>query len=284
MKIMLFGGNGMAGHMIVDYLTETTSNEVFYTIRGRSNGDRCFQLDVTDEQSVEQLLKRIKPEIVVNAVGLLNDVAASRITEAIYVNSIFPHKLAVFGLRYGFRVIHISTDCVFSGTRGDYTEKDPKDGTTIYAKTKSLGELIDDRNITIRTSIIGPELKQDGIGLFHWVMRQSGKVSGYQYVYWNGITTLELAKVIVWLLQRCLTGTIHLTCMEKMSKLELLNLIKKVFKHDEIDIQAFKEVRSDKSLINTRSDVDYLTPGYSEMLEELKRWMDSSKKRIYPYS
>jgi dTDP-4-dehydrorhamnose reductase len=283
LKILVFGGNGMAGHMIVDYLTEATSNEVFYTIRGRSDEACCCSLDVTDEQSVEELLKQINPEVVVNAAGLLNDDAALRIPEAIYVNGLFPQKLSRFGLRYGFRVVHISTDCVFTGARGNYTEKDTKDGTTIYAKTKSLGELIDDINITIRTSIIGPELKKDGIGLFHWVMRQSGKVSGYQHVYWNGVTTLELAKAIEWLLPRSLTGLIHLTGTEKVSKLELLKLIKEEFKHDGIDIQAYGEVRSDKSLVNTRPDFAYLTPGYSEMLGELKLWMDSGKKRVYPY-
>ncbi|MGM0923092.1 MAG: dTDP-4-dehydrorhamnose reductase family protein [Bacillota bacterium] len=284
MKVLVLGGNGMAGHMIKDYLTEATSYEIYYTIRGNSEEERCFTLDVLDEQSVEALLKQLKPDVVINTTGLLNDNAASLFMEAIYVNSLFPHKLSLYGRQYGFKVIHISTDCVFSGDRGDYTENERKDGTSVYAKTKSLGEIIDNSNITIRTSIIGPELKKEGTGLFHWFMHQSGEILGYQSVYWNGVTTLELAKAIEWLIPRSISGLVQLTGAEKISKLELLNLIKKEFKRDSIVIKAYDQVNSDKSLLNTRSDFLYKASSYSQMLAELKGWMDSRKKGIYQYT
>jgi dTDP-4-dehydrorhamnose reductase len=284
LKVLVLGGNGMAGHMIKDYLTEATSYEIYYTIRGNSEEERCFTLDVLDEQSVEALLKQLKPDVVINTTGLLNDNAASLFMEAIYVNSLFPHKLSLYGRQYGFKVIHISTDCVFSGDRGDYTENERKDGTSVYAKTKSLGEIIDNSNITIRTSIIGPELKKEGTGLFHWFMHQSGEILGYQSVYWNGVTTLELAKAIEWLIPRSISGLVQLTGAKKISKLELLNLIKKEFKRDSIVIKAYDQVKSDKSLLNTRSDFLYKASSYSQMLEELKGWMDSRKKGIYQYT
>ncbi|MDQ0857344.1 SDR family oxidoreductase [Bacillus sp. V2I10] len=284
MKVLVLGGNGMAGHMIKDYLTEATSYEIYYTIRGNSEEERCFTLDVLDEQSVEALLKQLKPDLVINTTGLLNDNAASLFMEAIYVNSLFPHKLSLYGRQYGFKVIHISTDCVFSGDRGDYTENERKDGTSVYAKTKSLGEIIDNSNITIRTSIIGPELKKEGTGLFHWFMHQSGEILGYQSVYWNGVTTLELAKAIEWLIPRSISGLVQLTGAKKISKFELLNLIKKEFKRDSIVIKAYDQVKSDKSLLNTRSDFLYKASSYSQMLAELKGWMDSRKKGIYQYT
>jgi dTDP-4-dehydrorhamnose reductase len=284
LKVLVLGGNGMAGHMIKDYLTEATSYEIYYTIRGNSEEERCFTLDVLDEQSVEALLKQLKPDVVINTTGLLNDNAASLFMEAIYVNSLFPHKLSLYGRQYGFKVIHISTDCVFSGDRGDYTENERKDGTSVYAKTKSLGEIIDNSNITIRTSIIGPELKKEGTGLFHWFMHQSGEILGYQSVYWNGVTTLELAKAIEWLIPRSISGLVQLTGAKKISKLELLNLIKKEFKRDSIVIKAYDQVKSDKSLLNTRSDFLYKASSYSQMLAELKGWMDSRKKGIYQYT
>src|SRR5690606_27782525 len=108
-------------------------------------------------------------------------------------------------------LIHISTDCVFSGKKGDYIETDQKDGSSVYAQSKSLGEITGDNILTIRTSIIGPELKNNGIGLFHWFMSQQGQIQGYSNVFWNGVTTLELAKVIHRLINKQMDGLIHIT-------------------------------------------------------------------------
>lgn len=282
MRIMIIGGRGMAGHMIKDYLLAATKHEIWYSLRGKPDSTRGISLDVLDEQEVYRQLALIKPDIVINAVGLLNHDAERRLPEAIYVNSLFPHKLVQFGECFGYRLLHISTDCVFSGRRGSYIEGDVRDGSTMYAKTKCLGEVIDDQNLTIRTSIIGPELKEDGIGLFHWFMKQEGEISGYNQVFWNGVTTLELAKAIEWLLNKNIHGLVHLSSSSKISKYDLLHLFKSVFERNNIQINANDRIKSDKSLLNQRSDFTYAVPNYLQMIQELKLWM--KEKGEYPYA
>lgn len=273
MRICVFGGGGMAGHMIKDYLSEITTHEVWYTVRGSTYGSRSVSLNVMDDSTVLHFLNSIRPDVVINAVGLLNEDAAARKYQAIYVNTVFPHKLAEYGQKLGYRLIHISTDCVFSGSRGNYTEKDATDGITVYAKTKSLGEVVDQKNITIRTSIIGPVLNAEGQGLFNWFMKQGEEVLGFRQVFWNGVTTLELAKVIVWVLERNVNGLLHLAVSEKISKYALLNLLKDTFNRKDPTIIPYDGDVSDKSLLNTRSDFSYSVPPYPQMLEELKMWM-----------
>lgn len=281
MKIVVFGGKGMAGHMIVDYLTHR-GFDVWYTVREHSNEPRACRLDVAEHSNVEKLLLSLKPDIVINAVGLLNDDAARRKQETIYLNSLFPHQLSRLGTKYGFRLIHISTDCVFLGKSGDYTELTVPDGVTIYSKSKSLGEVTDPPHLTIRTSIIGPELKTSGIGLYNWFMQQKGEITGYRKVFWNGVTTLELAQAIEWTLQNSLSGLIHLAVPQKLSKYDLLVLLKNVFHRDDIIIRPDDHIQSDKSLVNTRKDFNYEGAGYEKMLQLLRAWMEKSN-REYPY-
>lgn len=281
MKVVVFGGKGMAGHMIVDYLTQR-GYDVWYTVREHSNEPRACRLNVVEHSDVEKLLLSLKPDIVINAVGLLNDDAARRKRETIYVNSLFPHQLSYYGTKFGFRLIHISTDCVFSGKTGDYTELAVPDGVTIYSKSKSLGEVTDPPNITIRTSIIGPELKTNGIGLFNWFMQQKGEITGYHKVFWNGVTTLELAKAIEWALQNSVSGLVHLAVPQKISKYDLLVLLKRVYQRDDIIIRSDDHIQSDKSLVNTSTDFNYEGAAYEKMLQQLKAWMEQSK-RDYPY-
>lgn len=282
MKIALFGGGGMAGHMIVDYLT-SRGYDVAYTARIASEDPRCFRLDVTDHLRVEEWLRFINPDIVINATGLLNDQAAGKLREAVYVNSLFPHLLSCWGDKLGFRLIHISTDCVFSGDAGDYSENSPADGLTVYAKTKALGEVHQSPHLTIRTSIIGPELKNDGIGLFHWFMQQQGEIMGYRNVYWNGVTTLELAKAIEWTFSKPFSGLVHLAVQPKISKYSLLVLFRDIFERNDLLIQPIDTVPSNKSLVNTRQDFPYTPAPYEVMLLQLKAWMKQSG-RNYPYT
>jgi dTDP-4-dehydrorhamnose reductase len=284
MRILILGGRGMAGHMIKDYLMEATNHEVWDTVRGPAGGPCSLPLDATNESHVLEVLEKVSPDVVINAVGILNEEALKRPKEAIYVNSLLPHLLADFGERLGFRLIHISTDCVFSGKKGNYTETDIPDGISFYAKTKSAGEIIDEVNLTIRTSIVGPELKPDGIGLFHWFMGQSGAIKGFSSVFWNGVTTLELAKAIEWTLEQDIRGLIHLAGPTKVSKHTLLNLFKTVFERPDISIQPYDAIESDKSLVNTRSDFSYQVPCYVDMISELKKWMERKGREVYPYA
>jgi dTDP-4-dehydrorhamnose reductase len=288
MRILVIGGDGMAGHMIRDYLSYKRDWEVWHTTRKSKNSEnsqlqRRIHLDATHYNNVLPLLTEIKPDVVINAIGILNEFAEKNQKEAILINSLFPHLLAASSEQLSFRLIHLSTDCVFSGTRGDYTETDCTDGTSIYAKSKSLGEVFTKPHVTIRTSIIGPELKEEGIGLFHWFMKQKGQINGYNQVLWNGITTLELAKTIESIIEHPITGLIHLTSPQKISKYNLLRIIKKIFQQHQIDIQPCNQISSDKSLLNTHSDLPNRVAPYETMIEELRDWMQSKTQRTYPY-
>ena len=118
--------------------------------------------------------------VVINCIGLLNNTAEDNPELAVWFNSYFPHLLAAFGKKYDFKLIHISTDCVFSGKEGGYKEDSFKNGNGFYAQSKALGEVINNKDLTFRTSIIGPELKHNGIGLFHWFMNQENEISGFR--------------------------------------------------------------------------------------------------------
>lgn len=281
MRILVLGGNGMAGHLIKIYFQQL-SYEVYYSIREQCNDPAAIQLDLTVEKSTYTCLQNIKPDIVINAAGVLNQDAANRIKEAIYINSLLPHKLADYGNELGFKLFHISTDCVFSGLKGNYTEEDLKDGNTIYAITKNLGEVISDKHVTIRTSIIGPEIRKNGIGLFHWFMNQLGTIQGYQQAFWNGVTTLELVKTIDWVIQNKTSGLVHLTGTKSISKYDLLLLLQKVFNRD-IEIIPFNNECSDKTLVNTRQDFTYPVQEYESMIQEMKKWMENNAELYNGY-
>ncbi|OXS56031.1 dTDP-4-dehydrorhamnose reductase [Bacillus sp. V-88] len=271
MKILVLGGHGMAGHVIVDHL-KRSGHQVIYTVRKEDS--LGIRLDVRNLESVRKVLKGHKADIVINATGLLNEYAETHVMEAVQVNSLLPHALKEMVNEFGGKLIHISTDCVFSGGKGRYSENDTKDGTNIYSKSKSLGEIEAPPHLTVRTSIIGPELKKDGIGLLHWFLQQKGTINGYQNVFWNGVTTLELAKAIQSFITDDISGLYHLCVDQRISKYDLLTLFKEIFRHDEVDITPVKEPVHDKTLLHTRKDYKYAVPSYREMLIELRDWMN----------
>ena len=210
-KILIFGSKGMAGHLITDYLKKNSNFKIITVARGTSQAD--YNIDITDIYEVENLIKLVKPQFLINAIGVLNNDAETNPDKAIFVNSYFPHFLARICKSHLIKLIHISTDCVFSGKKGSYIETDKKDGVGFYAQTKSIGEVFYDHTLTIRTSIIGPEINNNGIGLFDWVFKNEGSITGYSNAYWSGVTTLELAKAIFYVISNNIdyTNLIHLT-------------------------------------------------------------------------
>lgn len=273
MKLLVIGGNGMAGHMIAQYFKKCSRYTVFSTSRNASELNSIY-LDVRDQRDLEEIVDTLIPDVIINCVGILNEFASQNPLDALLVNSLLPHSLAKLIDRYGGRLIHISTDCVFSGKKGDYKENDSTDGSTVYAKTKSLGEVISTKHLTIRTSIVGPEIRENGIGLMHWFMQQSGEIKGFTKVLWNGVTTLELAKAIHQMIEQNITGLYHLSSPQKISKCELLELFKDTFEKKDVVIIPDEQIKSDKTLKNTRKDFDYQVPSYKQMLVELRDWLD----------
>lgn len=276
MKILILGGKGMAGHIITAYFQQKQEYNVFYTSRDRNDKGGIY-LDVTDSTKLEEIIDSIKPDITVNCIGILNDHASRNTKLAFQLNSLLPHQLVKLTERHNGKLIHISTDCVFSGEKGDYTEEDIPDGTSFYAQSKQLGEIVNDKHLTIRTSIIGPELKENGIGLFLWFMKQSGKINGYEKVLWNGVTTLELAKAIETMIKYDISGLYHLGSNQKITKNNLLNLMKTVFNKTDVEIIPDYSNILDRTIKSTRSGYHYQVPTYEQMLLELKSWMENNE-------
>lgn len=279
-KVLVIGIKGMAGHVIFKYLPQLGEYDVYGVARNIEPNDRVFNLDVSNTDELDKILS-LQFDVVINCIGILNKDAEDNPHKAIWFNSYFPHYLEAVTKNTNSRVISISTDCVFSGKRGGYTEKDFKDGEGFYAMSKSLGEINNEKDLTIRTSIIGPELNINGIGLFHWFMKQEGTVSGYSQAFWSGITTIELAKVINAAIRQNLTGLIEITQAEKIDKYSLLKLFNVIFRNDSLIINQNSDYKVDKSMISIRNDFAYKIVGYKLMLEEMKDWIINNKTYNY---
>lgn len=276
-KILILGASGMAGHVVYTILDEYKK----YEILGTTNSNyflesNTVKLDIFNTDKLMYIIADFKPDIIINCIGMLISASLHYPDKTIYTNAYFPNLLAKLSIEKNFKLIHISTDCVFSGKTGNYTEHSIKDATDVYGLSKSLGEIDDENNLTIRTSIIGPELKNTGEGLFHWVMNQKNKIFGYNNNIWSGVTTIELAKFINFAIDNNLKGLVHLTNNIPISKFELLHLINKVHNLNLI-ISDKKDYKCNKSFLNTNKLITYIVSSYEEMiLEQLQFIKDRS--------
>lgn len=280
-KVLILGCRGMAGHVIKAYLEGIEAFETWGLARDVEHGNNIINLDIYDTQELEGILNSGCFDTVINCIGLLNDTAENNPELAIWVNSYFPHLLASFGAKYSFKLIHISTDCVFSGKEGGYTEDSHKNGIGFYAQSKALGEVVNSRDLTFRTSIIGPELKRNGIGLFHWFMNQTDEISGYNDAIWSGVTTIELARVVECSIRKNLTGLHHVTNNNSICKYDLIRLFKKYTAKD-INIIAVGGKKSDKSFIDTKKLLDYEIPSYDQMIFDMVE-LTKKNNSLYPH-
>ena len=271
----------MAGHVIATGLYRDTDYEVISVARSKSFISPSILMDVSDFTSLIKLIRNTEPNVIVNCIGLLNKRAEDNTDQAILLNSYLPHLLESETKYTNTKIIHISTDCVFSGEEGNYNEKSFKNGIGIYAQSKALGELENTKDLTFRTSIIGPELNTNGIGLFHWFSKQEDTVFGYTNAFWTGVTTIELLNAIKMAINENLSGLYHLVNEEKISKYDLVSIFNTVFNKN-LKIQPYDVYRVDKSLINTRKDFAYKVKSYQEMILNMKIWIDSNKD-LYPH-
>jgi dTDP-4-dehydrorhamnose reductase len=238
--------------------------------------------DARDGEFVRELVGVNKFDSVINCIGILNQFAEQNKALATYLNAYFPHFLADITSGTQTQVIHMSTDCVFSGKRGGYTEDDLRDGETFYDRSKALGELEDGKNITLRNSIVGPDINPKGIGLLNWFMQQSGPLGGYQKAMWTGQTTLQLAKTMEVAATEKAHGLYNTVPDSSISKYELLKLFNKYLRNDEVEINPVDGVSADKSLKRTRFEFGYLIPDYQTMIAELADWVKAHKE-MYPH-
>ena len=279
-KVLILGGSGMAGHMIKLYF-ESNGYDVKYTCRNKENTEAFYYDVAKDMEALEKILDDVKPNLVINAIGIHNKAAEDDHVLAVKVNSLFPHYVDSLSQKYGFTFIHMSTDCVNSGLKGQYIESDVPDASSFYGRSKALGEINNNVNLTIRTSIVGPDINSNGIGLFHWFMNQTGEVNGFTEVIWSGVTTLELAKGMKAAYEQKLTGLYFLVNNKTISKFDLISLFKKYMDKD-IIINKYADKVENKSLLCTRNDFDYTVPSYEEMVKEMCEFIKEHKD-IYKY-
>lgn len=281
MKFLILGCNGMAGHTISLYLKEQ-GHEVFGFDLRPSNLIDSVTGNAMDASFIKELVGVNKYDSVINCIGLLNQFAENNKAAASYLNGYFPHYLAQITEGTDTQIIHMSTDCVFSGKRGQYTEDDVRDGETFYDRSKALGELEDDKNITLRNSIVGPDINPNGIGLLNWFMKQENTVNGFLGAIWTGQTTLQLAKTMEVAAKEKAHGLFNTVPSESINKFELLKLFNHYMRNDKITIVPVDKAVADKSLKRTRFEFDYLIPDYEKMVSELADWMRNHKS-LYPH-
>jgi len=272
-RVLILGSTGMLGHMVYYYLKENSGYEIVDIVFRNKLHEGSIICDLSDKEKTERLIEYIAPAYIINCVGVLINRSNNNPANAIYINSYLPHQLEQIADRINATLIHISTDCVFSGKKGGYIESDEKDGKDTYAKSKGLGEVISDNHLTLRTSIIGPELKKNGEGLFHWFMLQSGDINCFVKAIWSGVTTLELSKVIKQALIQDVKGLYHVTNGTPINKFVLCNLFKEVMVKDNIIIHPIDGKCVNKSFIDTRKDIKYNIVSYEDMMMEQKIFM-----------
>ncbi|EGF56062.1 dTDP-4-dehydrorhamnose reductase family protein [Bacteroides fluxus] len=281
-KILLFGATGMAGHIVYSYLRSTGKYNIANVVFRTPLNENSIVVDVTNRDAVAEIVHKEQPEVIINCIGVLIKGSKEHPDNAILINAYFPHLLKKLADEVDAKLVHISTDCVFSGKKGGYTEEDFRDADDVYGRSKALGEVINDKDLTIRTSIIGPELKRNGEGLFHWFMNQHGQVNGFKTAIWGGVTTLELAKAIDAALLQNKTGLLQLSNGVGISKYDLLGLFKEIWNRQDIDIMPYDGNGIDKSIAKSER-FDYDVPSYKQMLIEQAAWMESHKSLYMQY-
>ncbi|ASA23807.1 SDR family oxidoreductase [Paenibacillus donghaensis] len=281
MKILVLGATGMAGHTISIYLKDAGHDVTSFS---RKKFEYCNNItgDATDFCFLESIVANGDYDVVINAIGILNEDADNNKPLAVLLNSYLPNYLSYITKDMRTKVIHMSTDCVFSGKIGGYSETSFRDGETFYDRSKALGEINNGKDLTFRNSIIGPDINEKGIGLFNWFMKQKGEINGFTKAMWTGVSTLTLAKAIEKAVEENLTGLYNLVNNISISKFDLLDLFKK-YMNEDIELIIPNDVLViDKSLINNRTDFSFVVPDYENMIIEMRVWIDDHKE-LYPH-
>jgi len=280
MRVLILGGAGMLGHKLwqayrdrFDAWVTVRSGFREYAPYGLFDPDRLLGgVDAFDFDTIVRALATVKPDAVINCIGIVKQLPTAKDPIiSLTVNSVFPHRLANLCQAAGARLIHISTDCVFSGRKGMYTENDVSDVEDLYGRSKFLGEVQAPGCLTLRTSIIGRELSTTS-GLVEWFLsNRGGKVRGYTRAIYSGFSTLALSRIIADVLERHpdLSG-VYQVSSELISKFDLLCLLRDAFGIP-IEIEPDAQVQVDRSLDSSRfrAAAGYVPPSWPEMVREM---------------
>ena len=280
-RILILGVTGMLGHVLFKEMNKITYIDVFGTTRSKRGLQSYFTQeelnkirDGVDADSFETVIRAIasvQPTIIINCIGIIKQLPISNDPlTAITINAQLPHRLSLVARTAKARLIHISTDCVFDGKKGNYTEEDLSTAEDLYGKTKYLGEVHYPHCITLRTSIIGHELKTN-FSLVDWFMSQENEVNGFTKAIYSGFPTIEMANIIsnYVIPNNELSGLYHVSS-DAISKYELLNIIKEIYKND-IKIKPFDNFVIDRSLNSNKFKqiTGYVSPSWKKLVKDM---------------
>ncbi len=277
MKILVIGATGMLGYSLFSNLSENKSLDVYGTVRAiagkehfyKKTEDKLFQnVDVENIDSIAQVIKSLKPDYVLNCIGLIKQYDSAKIpVAAIKANSLLPHQLAAICSENVAKFIHFSTDCVFSGKQGGYLESDIPDAKDIYGRSKLLGEVDYEPHLTLRTSIIGHELSSS-VSLIDWFLSQENETKGFSKAIFSGLPTCYIAKILTeHVFDKHLSGLYHLS-VEPIDKLTLIQKVSTVYSK-KINIHESTELVIDRSLDSSKfqEQTRFSVPSWDELIE-----------------
>ena len=278
MKVLVFGGSGMLGHKLVQILSGEF--DVWTTLQSKIEKYEKFSIfdkkrtfenvDIENSSNYFDIVRDLKPDVIINAIGIIKQLPASKdVVKTLTINSIFPHKLAEIAKEINSRLITFSTDCVFDGEKGNYTEKDLSNAIDIYGKSKYLGEVTDDNCLTVRMSIIGRELLTKK-SLIEWFLsNHDRKIKGFTNAIYSGFPTIVLSQIIadVILNHKDLSGLHHISS-EPISKFDLLKLAREKYNID-VEIEPFADFHIDRSLNSDkfRNETGFTPLSWDKMTE-----------------
>ncbi|AMO37804.1 dTDP-4-dehydrorhamnose reductase family protein [Thauera humireducens] len=280
MRVLVLGASGMLGNAMLRSLSEYGEIQAFGTARS-SSIQRHFAreisskiiagVDVENQDALTHAFAKVKPQVVINCIGVIKQLAAADDPlQALPINAMLPHRLARLCELSGARLVHVSTDCVFAGTKGDYRESDPADAVDLYGRSKHLGEVAYPHTVTLRTSIIGNELSS-AHALLGWFLAQEGRVKGYTKAIFSGLPTVELARVVrdVVLPRPELSGLYHVASAP-IAKYDLLKLIADVYGR-KIEIIPDDSLVINRSLNSERfkDATGYVAPTWPELVKRM---------------
>ena len=280
MKVLIIGGGGMLGHKLSQVFS--SKFETFVTLRGNLSNYETLEIfdeknvyeniDAENIESLEKLVQEIKPEVLINAVGIIKQLPNSKnVVNTLKINSIFPHLLAEIAETNNARLICISTDCVFSGKKGNYNEADIPDAEDLYGKSKQLGEVVEGNCLTIRTSIIGREIGTKHSLLEWFLSNENGKVKGFKNAVFSGFPTEILSEILADIVEnhKDLRGLYHVSS-EPRNKFDLINIIKDKYGAN-IEIETDEKFVIDRSLDSTkfREKTGFIPQTWEKMIEKM---------------
>lgn len=282
MKILVLGCNGMAGHLISLYFKEKGHEVVGFARQQSQLLDSSIIGDASDMALIKKVIEEGKYDAVINCIGLLNQFAENNKAMAVLLNGYLPHYLVELTKDTKTRILHMSTDCVFAGNDGPYFEDTLPNGASFYDRSKAMGEFNNDKDLTFRNSIIGPDVKASGIGLFNWFMKQEGPIGGFTGAIWTGVTTYTLAQAMEAALKENLTGLYNLVNNTSINKFDLCSLFNKYFRAGEVEINPNDKLQLDKTLKCTRTDFSFRVPSYEQQIKDMREWVDAHPS-LYPH-